>query len=240
MPIRPIRPHKRPIDGQASSSGETARGTSVHLPARQSHNRRTGIKQVPPRQLSVRTGGHISPRSSQVRPQIAPARPRPCHIPVSSPHPQCHHSRNQHQQRRTIHQPRIPDGSHISRRHARQRPRNHRRRHKRRQRRKRQTHAGTDQRRQSNRHGRQWQRTKLRGQTQHRQQCQPPGFHPQPHSASFSFRHAQACRFLYNLSADDFSLAEPNITPFRMNHEACAWCRQPIGPARSGISRRAA
>lgn len=87
MPIRPIRPHKRPIDGQASSSGETARGTSVHLPARQSHNRRTGIKQVPPRQLSVRTGGHISPRSSQVRPQIAPARPRPCHIPVSSPHP---------------------------------------------------------------------------------------------------------------------------------------------------------
>lgn len=162
MPIRPIRPHKRPIDGQASSSGETARRTSVHLPARQSHNRRTGIKQVPPRQLSVRTGGHISPRSSQVRPQIAPARPRPCHIPVSSPHPVPSFPRSTPATPHD-HQPRIPDGSHISRRHARQRPRNHRRRHQRRQRRKRQTHAGTDQRRQSNRHGRQWQRTKLRG-----------------------------------------------------------------------------
>lgn len=197
MPIRPIRPHKRPIDGQASSSGETARGTSVHLPARQSHNRRTGIKQVPPRQLSVRTGGHISPRSSQVRPQIAPARPRPCHIPVSSPHPQCHHSRNQHQQRRTIHQPRIPDGSHISRRHDRQRPRNHRRRHKRRQRRKRQTHAGTDQRRQSNRHGRQWQRNKLRGQTQHRQLGHPRRLHASRQRSSSIIQrpdnHVPAC-----------------------------------------------
>lgn len=197
MPIRPIRPHKRPIDGQASSSGETARRTSVHLLARQSHNRRTGIKQVPPRQLSVRTGGHISPRSSQVRPQIAPARPRPCHIPVSSPHPQCHHSRNQHQQRRTIHQPRIPDGSHISRRHARQRPRNHRRRHKRRQRRKRQTHAGTDQCRQSNRHGRQWQRNKLRGQTQYRQLGHPRRLHTSRQRSSSIIQrpdnHVPAC-----------------------------------------------
>ena len=196
MPIRPIRPHKRPIDGQASPSGETARRTSVHLPARQSHNRRTGIRQVPPRQLSVRTGSHISPRSSQVRPQIAPARPRPCHIRYHH-RTQCHHSRDQHQQRRTIHQPRIPDGNHISRRHARQRPRNHRRRHKRRQRRKRQTHAGTDQRRQSNRHGRQWQRNKLRGQTQHRQQCHPRRLHASRQRSSSIIQrpdnHVPAC-----------------------------------------------
>gem|GEM_PF-6369573 len=204
MPIRPIRPHKRPIDGQASSSGETARRTIVHLPARQSHNRRTGIRQVPPRQLSVRTGGHISPRSSQVRPQIAPARPRPCHIPVSSPHPVPSFPQSTpatpHDPSATYsrpHHPGTPAASHTSRRHARQRPRNHRRRHKRRQRRKRQTHAGTDQCRQSNRHGRQWQRNKLRGQTQHRQLGHPRRLHASRQRSSSIIQrpdnHVPAC-----------------------------------------------
>ena len=70
-------------------------------------------------------------------------------------------------------------------------------RHKRRQRRKRQTHAGTDQRRQSNRHGRQWQRNKLRGQTQYRQQCHPRRLHAsRQHSSSIIQRpdnHVPAC-----------------------------------------------
>ncbi len=196
MPIRPIRPHKRPIDGQASSSGETAGRTSVHLPARQSHNRRTGIRQVPPRQLSVRTGGHISPRSSQVPPTdsacATPAVPYTGIITAPSAIIPAINTSNAARSishvflTATTSAADMPGSDHaiIGR-------------HKRRQRRKRQTHAGTDQRRQSNRHGRQWQRNKLRGQTQHRQQCHPRRLHASRQRSSSIIQrpdnHVPAC-----------------------------------------------